>query len=176
MKRTVIAGMLTLVTMLPGCAATEKHGDARLVTKRNMMKAVTYSLNSPEFGIGEKKEYLFEYRDLPFPALPSTLIVVRHQWPDPDKGKDVPSFADTRYQITFEDPDGTVFLSTTVTLSATMVDGTREYGRVARLYEPGGNPRPRQTYTVRVSVIKPSSRKKDKAYLHSFSIGKDHLY
>ena len=176
MKRITTTGILALVIALTGCATTEKYGDARIVMKRNLMKTMTYSLNSPQFRIGKTTEYLFEYRDLPAPALPSNFIVVRYQWPNPDKGKTRPSYAETQYKVEFEDLEGATFFSTTFSLGTFERHGKNMYSRVARLYEPGKNPKPRQTYNVRITVLEPTSRKRDKAYLHSFSFGKDALY
>ena len=43
MKRLITTGILASVIALSGCATNEKYGDARLVMKRNLMKAMALS-------------------------------------------------------------------------------------------------------------------------------------
>ena len=172
--RILVSFIVLLVTTV-GCSKSEEFKDATIVKKKNLFKQETYSLNSPSFSLGKKQSFLFEFRDLKHPGYPSWIIFSPYDGPSPAP------FQACSLTVSFEDPPseglvGKVFFSTTLTLSSIKANDKGYWPHSMRLYDVGKHPELKSSYNIRISVIMPSARPSDTAYLHSFSFDEERLY
>ena len=150
---------------------SHQYGDAKIVEKRNLMKTMTFSLNSPEFSLGEEGEVAFDFKGLPSPGLPSSLIV-----PSPGYAEERPGYLSCKLRVSFETVEGEIFYSKELNLDVLQRSSTGYWPASIRIYEPTKGPEPRSTFIVRITILKKSKNPRDKASLHSFSFDQQSLY
>ncbi|MFK7850785.1 MAG: hypothetical protein AB8D78_07390 [Akkermansiaceae bacterium] len=180
MKKVLLIG-LGIVGLLAFAAAffimkscsgeSTSYGDARIMAKRNLMKTMVYSLESPTFSLGKEHEVVFQYSGLPYPALPASLIVS-----SPGYEEGPPGYLSCVLRISLETADGETFHSTEIKLGELQKSSSGFWPKSVPIYNPAQKPEPHKSFVARITVVKKSQDASDAAYLYSFSFDQSSLH
>ena len=148
------------------------YGDAKIIKKRNLMNTMVYSLQSRKFSLGQEGEVILNFKDLPSPCLPMSLIV-----PSPGYNDGRTGYLTCKLRISFETEEGVVFFSNELDLSVLQRIPSNNYCPSSiYIYDYTNKPTPYSKFLVRITILRKSSNPHDKAYLHSSSFDQESLH
>lgn len=165
-SRAIALVIFMCVLASAGCTKSVSCGDATIKMKRNLFNTMVYWLDSPTFSVGETNSVLFQYRNLPKPLLPEMVIVGRTQGrlhSSEQAGR--PAYLPLKINVTCLDTNGVAYFSRVVDFSSLKKGNVWPHAQA--IPSSAAESDLKAEFDVRIEVVKPSARKKDKAYLHA---------